>query len=106
MRGILTTSKNQQLGEATASDVLDITAAADTSIALPPGVYRISADVPCWFKQGPSDVAAESQTAGSAYLGAGAIDVIHVTDTALDGYLSAIYDATDTTEGKLSITRQ
>jgi len=100
------TSKMQQLGAAASSDVLDITAAADLSIALPPGTYRISADVPCWYKQGASDVAAASQTAGSAYLAAGAIDVIHVTDTTLNGYLSAIYDATDTTGGKLSVTRR
>jgi hypothetical protein len=96
----------QQLGAAASSDVLDIGAAADRSIQLPVGTYRISGSADCWYQQGAVTVTAVSQTAGTAFLAAGAIDTITVDDPDDNGYLSVIYDATGTDTGKLSVTKQ
>lgn len=82
--------------------VLAIGAVAVRSAQLAVGTWRISGSGDIWLRQGDNAVTA-SAAAGSAYLGAGAIETAVVVNNTTQGYISIIRDGTST--GNVSITR-
>ncbi len=95
---------NDQLAQSPShgGQVLTIDGTTTKSAVLTTGTYRISPTVDCWYLTGTTSIAAVGETAGEAYLAAGAIDfvTVHVND---DTYLAVI--RATTIDGKLSVTR-
>ncbi len=99
--GAVIVYSQQQLG---VGAVVAIGAASALSTQLAIGRYRMSGNGDCWFIQGTNAVVAIANTAGHAFLGAGSIDEIVVTDIAANGYIACIRDGAQA--GYLSITKK
>lgn len=97
---------DDHLGQAPAhgGQVLTAAATSGASTALSAGTYRVSSTVACWLRVGESDVEA-AETAGNAYLAAGAIDFITVHPDDDNTYLAVIRDTSESSDGKVSLTR-
>jgi hypothetical protein len=79
-----TVSMATMAGKAGDGQILTPAGGSVASTRLAKGVYRLSADVDCWYRIGPSTVTAGAAVAGSAFLAKGEIDFVRILEDVRD----------------------